>query len=209
MRMTPDAYAAATAASPIPVQFRKDAHELIEGFLFPATYAFFSNETARRFVRRQLECVRQGMAPRGHALRALEEPHALRRPHHRVDDRARGRRAARAEARRRGRLQPATGGDAARRSTRRCATASTFRRPSRSRRPSSPRTLRTTRVSARACRRRRSRTPGWRRCRPRRIRPRSTTSTSCVSRTAAATSSRPARPSSTPTRAKGFSADVD
>ena len=54
MRMTPGAYAAATAASPIPVQFRKDAHELIEGFLFPATYAFFSNETARRFVRRQL-----------------------------------------------------------------------------------------------------------------------------------------------------------
>ena len=54
MRMTPAAYAAATAASPIPVQFRKDAHELIEGFLFPATYAFFSNETARRFVRRQL-----------------------------------------------------------------------------------------------------------------------------------------------------------
>jgi len=59
MRMTPAAYAAATAASPIPVQFRKDAHEQIEGFLFPATYAFFSNELARRFVRRQLSAFRR------------------------------------------------------------------------------------------------------------------------------------------------------
>jgi uncharacterized YceG family protein len=59
MRMTAPAYAAATAASPIPVQFRKDAHEQIEGFLFPATYAFFANEAARRFVRRQLSAFRR------------------------------------------------------------------------------------------------------------------------------------------------------
>jgi uncharacterized YceG family protein len=59
MRMTPTAYAAATAASPIPAQFRTDAHEQIEGFLFPATYAFFSNEAAGRFVRRQLGAFRR------------------------------------------------------------------------------------------------------------------------------------------------------
>jgi uncharacterized YceG family protein len=59
MKMTPAAYAAATAAAPIPAQFREDAHEQIEGFLFPATYAFFSNEPARRFMRRQLAAFRK------------------------------------------------------------------------------------------------------------------------------------------------------
>ena len=59
MRMTAPAYAAATAASPIPAEFREDAHEQIEGFLFPATYAFFSNERAPRFVRRQLAAFRK------------------------------------------------------------------------------------------------------------------------------------------------------
>ena len=59
MRMTAPAYEAATAASAIPVQFREDAHEQIEGFLFPATYAFFSNERAPRFVRRQLAAFRK------------------------------------------------------------------------------------------------------------------------------------------------------
>jgi peptidoglycan lytic transglycosylase G len=58
MRMTPAGYAAATAAAPIPSQFRKNAHEQIEGFLFPATYAFFSNETAKRFAGRQLKAFR-------------------------------------------------------------------------------------------------------------------------------------------------------
>jgi UPF0755 protein len=55
MRMTPASYMAATAVAPIPAAFRNDAHGQIEGFLFPATYAFFSDEAARRFVRRQLD----------------------------------------------------------------------------------------------------------------------------------------------------------
>jgi UPF0755 protein len=59
MRMTAPLYAAATAASPIPAPFRKNAHEQIEGFLFPATYAFFSNEPAPRFVRRQLSAFKR------------------------------------------------------------------------------------------------------------------------------------------------------
>jgi uncharacterized YceG family protein len=58
MRMTPRGYLAASAAAPIPALFRPDAHEQIEGFLFPATYAFFSNEGARRFVERQLDAFR-------------------------------------------------------------------------------------------------------------------------------------------------------
>ena len=115
-------------------------------------------------------CVSQGLAPRGHALRALEEPHAVRRPHHRVDDRARGRRPARAQARRRRRLQPATGGHAAAASMRRFDTASTSCRPNRSRRSISPRIPRTTRASRRGCRRRRSRTRACRRCTRPRIR---------------------------------------
>jgi uncharacterized YceG family protein len=69
MRMTAPAYAAATAASTIPVQFRKDAREQIEGFLFPATYAFFSNERAPRFVRRQ-------MSPFRNAWRRVDMRHA-------------------------------------------------------------------------------------------------------------------------------------
>jgi uncharacterized YceG family protein len=59
MRMTPPRYLAATATTPIPLPFRKDADEQIEGFLFPATYAFFSNEGAPRFARRQLSAFRK------------------------------------------------------------------------------------------------------------------------------------------------------
>ena len=59
MRMTSSTYGAATAAAPIPAPFREDAHEQIEGFLFPATYAFFANERAQRFVARQLGAFRK------------------------------------------------------------------------------------------------------------------------------------------------------
>ena len=59
MRMTPKTYLEATAAATIPVPFRKDAHEQVEGFLFPATYAFFANERAPRFARRQLDTFRK------------------------------------------------------------------------------------------------------------------------------------------------------
>ncbi len=55
MRMTPRRYMAATAVAPIPAPFRSDAHGQIEGLLFPATYAFFSDGTSRRFVRLQLD----------------------------------------------------------------------------------------------------------------------------------------------------------
>ena len=54
MRMTPAAYYRATGRAPIPAPFRKNARGQIEGFLFPATYAFFYTEPAKRFVRLQL-----------------------------------------------------------------------------------------------------------------------------------------------------------
>ena len=59
MRMTSRGYVAASAAVETPVGFRKDAKKQIEGFLFPATYAFFSDEMPRRFVRRQLDAFRK------------------------------------------------------------------------------------------------------------------------------------------------------
>jgi len=58
-RMTAQGYLAATRSSALPGQFAGDRRRrALEGFLFPATYAFFSNETARHFVRRQVQTFR-------------------------------------------------------------------------------------------------------------------------------------------------------
>jgi uncharacterized YceG family protein len=59
MRMTGVGYQRATAAAQPPPGFRRDAQGQIEGFLFPATYAFFSSEPARRLVRRQVDTFRR------------------------------------------------------------------------------------------------------------------------------------------------------
>ena len=122
-------------------------------------------------------------------VREAEEPDAVRRADHRVDGREGDARAERAAARRGRHLQPPAPAHAAR--DRRDA-AVRARHPAdavdpRSR--SSTATTRTTRASCRACRRHRSRTPGSRRSGPRRIRQRSTTSTSCASPTRCTTSS--------------------
>ena len=98
-----------------------------------------------------------------------------------------------AAAGRRGHLQPAQGGHAARDrrdDSLRARHPADAGDPARS---SSTPTTRTTRASCPGCRRRRSRTRGSPRCRRPRTRPRSTTSSSSASRTAGATSSRPAR----------------
>ncbi len=100
------------------------------------------------------------------ALRALEEPHAVRRPDHRVDDREGDGRARGAAARRGGDLQPAAATACRSGSTRRSGTGATSPGPSRSSSPTSRATTRTTRASASGCRRRRSRTPASRRCGP-------------------------------------------
>jgi UPF0755 protein len=59
-RITAAGYLAATASSPLPGTFAGDGkRRSLEGFLFPAKYAFFSNETARHFVGRQLAAFRR------------------------------------------------------------------------------------------------------------------------------------------------------
>ncbi len=59
-KITAAGYLAATASSALPGTFARDGKRRpLEGFLFPAKYAFFSNETARHFVGRQLAAFRQ------------------------------------------------------------------------------------------------------------------------------------------------------
>jgi len=59
-RMTASGYLAATASSEYPGLYADDGKRRpLEGFLFPARYAFFSNETARHFANRQLTAFRQ------------------------------------------------------------------------------------------------------------------------------------------------------
>ena len=59
-RITAAGYLAATASSKLPALYSGDSKRRpLEGFLFPAKYAFFSNETARHFVGRQLTAFKQ------------------------------------------------------------------------------------------------------------------------------------------------------
>jgi len=62
-KITASGYLAATASSTLPGLYAGDEKRRpMEGFLFPADYAFFSNETARHFVARQLTAFRQAFA---------------------------------------------------------------------------------------------------------------------------------------------------
>jgi peptidoglycan lytic transglycosylase G len=62
-RITARGYLAASVSSPLPGRFAGDGkRRSLEGFLFPATYAFFSNEAARRFVRSQVDAFRRNWA---------------------------------------------------------------------------------------------------------------------------------------------------
>jgi uncharacterized YceG family protein len=59
-RITAAGYLAATASSKLPALYAGDGkRRSLEGFLFPAKYAFFSNETVRHFVGRQLTAFEQ------------------------------------------------------------------------------------------------------------------------------------------------------
>jgi peptidoglycan lytic transglycosylase G len=62
-RITAAGYLAATAFSKLPGVYAGDGRRRsLEGFLFPAEYAFYSNETARHFVTRQLAAFRAAFA---------------------------------------------------------------------------------------------------------------------------------------------------
>ena len=205
MRMTSSDYAAATAAAPIPAPFRRDANEQIEGFLFPATYAFFANERARRFVGRQLEAFRKAwrrvdmryarsknLTPYDVLIIASMIEREVVVPRERrlvaavVYNRLRAGMPLGIDATLRYGLgipptEPITRDD--------LASPSPYNTRIRTGLPPTP-----------------IANPGLASIQGRRIRRRSTTSTSCASRIAAATSSRPALPSSRPTLAKGSSA---
>jgi uncharacterized YceG family protein len=59
-KITAAGYLAATQSSAFPGVYAGDGKRRpLEGFLFPAEYAFFSNETARHFVSRQLAAFKQ------------------------------------------------------------------------------------------------------------------------------------------------------
>jgi peptidoglycan lytic transglycosylase G len=61
-RMTSGGYLAATASSKLPALYAGDSKTRpLEGFLFPARYAFFSDETARHFVARQVGALKLAM----------------------------------------------------------------------------------------------------------------------------------------------------
>jgi peptidoglycan lytic transglycosylase G len=62
-RLTARGYLAATGSSALAGRFGGDRkRRSLEGFLFPATYAFLSDETARNFVRTQLQAFRTAWA---------------------------------------------------------------------------------------------------------------------------------------------------
>ena len=104
--------------------------------------------TSKQLVADQLEAFERAWSEVDLDVRELEEPDAVRRAHHRVDDREGGAGPEGARARRRGHLQPAASGACRSGSTRRSATGSTSRRRRRSSRASSTTTTRTTRASA-------------------------------------------------------------
>ena len=58
-RLNASGYASVTARALPPIGFRKYAKGHIEGFLFPATYTFTPQTTARRFVAEQLQTFKE------------------------------------------------------------------------------------------------------------------------------------------------------
>ena len=94
VRLNRTAYRAASARGIVPCFGRKPQTNL-EGFLFPATYEFLKDTTSRRLVADQIEAFCAQLAQGRPALRALEEPDAVRRAHDRVDGREGGEGAAR------------------------------------------------------------------------------------------------------------------
>ena len=62
-KLSPQAYLAVTASSPLPGKFAGDhKRRQLEGFLFPSTYDFVPKTTSRQLVKRQLDAFRQNWA---------------------------------------------------------------------------------------------------------------------------------------------------
>ena len=168
-RLTTTGYLQASGAAAPPAEFRKDWQlSSIEGFLFPATYEFTKLTSSARLVRDQLSAFRRNwrkvdlryarsknLTPYDVLIIASMIEKETVAPEERrlvaavIYNRLRNRMPLGIDATiRYGRDVPA---------------------PSRSSSRTSRATTRTTRATASGCRRRRSRTPGWRRCRRPRI----------------------------------------
>ena len=158
---------------------RRRERRALEGFLFPAIYDFSAKTTSQQLVARAARGLPAQLGEVDLSYAQVEEPDAVRRPDHRLDDREGGDRPGGAAARRGRHLQPAARRACRSGSTRRSATGCDVPADEVAHAVAAQqRRTRTTRANARACRRRRSRTRASRRCRPPRIRRRSTTSTS-------------------------------
>ena len=138
---------------------RAARHNSLEGFLFPATYELEARRERRDAAQPPARRLRGELREGRHDTREAAQPHRLRRPHHRLDGRARGARREGAPAHRRGHPQPPARRACRSASTRRSATRRATGR-SRCARASCSATRRTTRACARACRRPRSAIPG-------------------------------------------------
>ena len=131
-RLTRAQYLAAVKRARPPKAFLADwKRGSMEGFLFPALYEFTQYTNGSELVSDQLAAFRKNFAHVNLALRALEEPDAVRRAQDRLDDREGDGGAERAEARRGGDLQPAAPEDAARHRRDAPLRARTSRAPSR------------------------------------------------------------------------------
>ena len=196
--ISPAAYRRAARRAHPPAGYRATGKErlTIEGFLFPATYTLTKPVSATRLVQQQLTAFQradgEGRLPPGRE----EEPDALRRADHRLDDRARGRLPGRPRQDRRRHLQPPARGHATRHRRDHPVPRGLVARAQRARPARHGR--RTTRAPTGACRRRRSAIPAWRRSRPRRSPRRCPTCTTSRSRAipSGATTSRARSPTS-------------
>ena len=89
--LVPKEYLVETSRSPIPAEFGATKKRLpLEGFLFPATYEFTPRTTSTQLVDLQLAAFRRAWGQVDLDVRGGAEPDALRRAHHRLDDRGRG-----------------------------------------------------------------------------------------------------------------------
>ncbi len=141
----------------------------MEGFLFPATYQLARPVSATRLVAAAADGVPRASARVDFRVGRQEEPDALRRPHHRLDDRARGGLSGRPRQDRGRDLQPPARRHAARH--RRDDPVRASARGACSTRATCASRAATTRARTAGCRRRRSAIPASPRCGRPRIRP--------------------------------------
>ncbi len=114
-KLTRVRYLAAVKRARPPQAFRRDWQRgSLEGFLFPALYEFTQFTNGNELVAVSARRLPEGVRGREPLVCPVEEPDAVRRAQDRLHGREGDRGSPRAEARRRGHLQPSSPGDAPR-----------------------------------------------------------------------------------------------